>query len=99
MEQKLDLILKKLEELNVIKQDIQDVKSQMNSRFDTLETKSSIVESKMEQGFEDVKDKLRTIEEQTAHVSEFQSPIHDFQQQLLEHDADIKLIKRVLTNQ
>lgn len=96
LKEMLQSVLK--EAIGPIKHELQGVKSEMNSRFDTIDTKMSSVEAKMDQGFEEVKDKLRVIEDQTARTSELQSPIYDLQQQVKDHDADIKLIKRVLTN-
>ncbi|WNF38759.1 hypothetical protein RJD24_10195 [Bacillaceae bacterium IKA-2] len=99
LKEMLQSVLK--EELDPIKHELQGVKSEMssmNARMSTIETGMSSMEAKMELGFEEVKDKLRIIQDQTARTSELKSPIYDLQQQVKDHDADIKLIKRVLSS-
>src|SRR5690554_6169983 len=59
----------------------------MDTRMSTIETGMSSMNARMDQGFEEVKDKLRSIQDQTALISEFQSPIYDLQQQVKDHDA------------
>lgn len=54
--------------------------------------------NEMKHEFEQVKDHLRIIIDQTAKNSELESPITEIQDVVKNHDADIKLIKRLLTN-
>lgn len=94
MERKLDLILNELQNLNNkvtnIEKDISTIKSEQQSMkraiFETGDRTSRMEE------------KLSSVGKQLAQNTEQGSKISDLSKKVHSHDADIKLIKRVLTN-
>lgn len=96
-DKKLDLILNELQDMKQVQQ---DMKSQINSRFDTLETNLSTLNKKV-----DVMDqKIDGIHEQVAKNSENIAVIKDLQarqektidllsRRSIDQEAEIKRIK------
>ncbi|GED16953.1 hypothetical protein [Aneurinibacillus migulanus] len=76
------------ETLKQILIEMQDMKKEMNQRFDSVDER-----------FNGLNHKLDVIREQTAANSEIHSPVTDVQKQVDDLATDVKLIKRAITNQ
>ncbi|GED14886.1 MbeD/MobD family mobilization/exclusion protein [Aneurinibacillus migulanus] len=74
--------------LKQILAEMQDMKKEMNQRFDSVDER-----------FTELNHKLEVIREQTAANSEIHSPVADVQKQVDDLATDVKLIKRAITNQ
>jgi predicted phage gp36 major capsid-like protein len=70
-----------------------------NQRLDALENGQKELRAEIKQQFEEVKEELRVIKDQTARNSELQSPVAEVQKQVDDLTTDVKLIKRAITNQ
>lgn len=113
-EQLLQQILEELKnvkgEISGIKQEqasmnieLQNVKSQMNSRFDTLETKTSHIQDDVSDiknsvhrlEMNEPQDVLAMLKQVNQKLDSNQKIVHDIE----DLETDIRLIKRMLTNQ
>jgi outer membrane murein-binding lipoprotein Lpp len=81
-------------DVNVLKTDVDGLKSDVTS------LKSEVVQLRqdMDLGFAQVNHKLDTIYTQVVHNTEQEVVVSEITVKVAEHDADIKLIKRVLAD-
>jgi chromosome segregation ATPase len=81
-------------DVNVLKTDVDGLKSDVTS------LKSEVVQLRqdMDLGFAQVNHKLDTIYTQVVHNTEQEAVVSEITVKVAEHDADIKLIKRVLAD-
>ncbi|ERI07102.1 hypothetical protein [Aneurinibacillus aneurinilyticus] len=92
----MEAILKQiLEKLNSMDEDIKELKNTQKKVADGQEA----LTAGMNKQFEEIKNDLRILKEQTVRASELQSPVTDVQKQVDDLAIDVKLIKRVITNQ
>lgn len=89
MSEKLDLILKELHKMNMR---IDTMEKNMDIRIDTMETN-------MNNQFASLKNDVSFIKEQTAENAEQKSVINDVTEKISDLESDVKLLKRLITNQ
>lgn len=92
----MEAILKQiLEKLNSMDEDIKELKNTQKKVADGQEA----LTVGMNKQFEEIKNDLRILKEQTVRASELQSPVTDVQKQVDDLATDVRLIKRAITNQ
>ncbi|NME97439.1 hypothetical protein [Aneurinibacillus aneurinilyticus] len=92
----MEAILKQiLEKLNSMDEDIKELKNTQKKVADGQEA----LTAGMNKQFEEIKNDLRILKEQTVRASELQSPVADVQKQVDDLATDVRLIKRAITNQ
>ncbi|MED0671839.1 hypothetical protein P4S95_16805 [Aneurinibacillus aneurinilyticus] len=92
----MEAILKQiLEKLNSMDEDIKELKNTQKKVADGQEA----LTAGMNKQFEEIKNDLRILKEQTVRASELQSPVTDVQKQVDDLAIDVRLIKRAITNQ
>lgn len=84
-----------LEQLNSMREEMKT----MNQRIDNLEQEQRITRLEMHQSFKEVKEELRIIREQTARNSELEAEVNTNKNDIEDLKTDVKMIKRIITNQ
>jgi outer membrane cobalamin receptor len=77
---------------------IDSLESSMDSKIGSLDCKIISLEKSMNQQFDEVREELRIVKDQTAQNAEKESIILSTKEKVIELEADIKLLKKAITN-